>query len=535
MRYQFLKCELDTGHHDLLVDGLSLQIEPQVFHLLVYLIENRERVVSKDELVNAIWEGRIISDAAISSRISAARHAVGDDGKTQGIIRTFPRIGFRFVADVAFQESGQPVKREEDHPRTLPSGRESNGEEERRRILPLPQKPTLAVLPLSDLSDASDQSYFADGITEDLINALSKNRWLLVLARNSIISFRNHRQTANQIANQIGADYLVTGSVRRAGNRIRINVQLIDGNSGTNIWSDKYDRAIDDIFELQDEITETIAARIEPELGAAERMRVKQKQPQNLDAWDHYLLGLEQFYTFGKDGNEKAQVLFRRAIELDSNFAEPYARLAYTMVLNMVYFDSEPDAATLDEALVFAQKALAIDDQDALVHTTLARVYLARGENDQAIRELEFSQKLNPCLAVTYCGLGDTLIYAGRYDEAISQFEIAIRLSPHDPYRWGFYSYRSMAHLFKGEYEAAVEWSEKATRIPNAAYWSNAHLVAALGYLKRSNRTSIAVEALLSRKPEFTCEFARHHLFYIKKEEQLSVYIKGLRKAGIPE
>lgn len=535
MKYQFLKCELDIARHELLVDGLPRKIEPQVFHLLVYLIDNRERVVSKDELVNAIWEGRIISDAAISSRISGARHAVGDDGKLQNIIRTVPRLGFRFVADVAIEDSAPPPGQGEDAGRILLPGGETRAAVEGMGIPPLPQKPTLAVLPFSSLGGDPDHSYLPGGITEDIITALSKNRWLLVLARNATISFRDQSLPPIQIANSIGADYLVSGSVRRDGDRIRINVQLIDGQSGTHVWVEKYDRSIHGIFDLQDEITETIAARIAPELETAERKRVKHKHPQSLNAWDQYLLGLAQFYTFRKEGNAQAQILFRHAIKLDADFAQAHARLAYSMLLSMVYFDSEPDPALLDEALETAQKALAIDEQDAVAHFALGRIHLARGDYAKAILDLENSVDLNPCLAPSYCGLGDALTYSGRLDEAIAQFEIAIRLSPYDPYRWAFFSYRSLAHLFLGEYEAAVEWAEKATQIPNAQYWPHAHFVAALGYLERPEKTLAAVEALLNRKPEFTRDFARQHLFYIQKEEQMKIYLEGLQRAGIPK
>lgn len=399
----------------------------------------------------------------------------------------------------------------------------------------LPQKPTLAVMPFEDISEKGDQTYFANGIAEDIITALSKNRWLLVLARNSTIAFRDQHLPAAEIADKLGCDYLVTGSVRRAGERVRINVQLIDGSTGSHIWAERYDRDIADIFDLQDEITETIAARVEPELGTVERQRAKRKAPQTLDAWDHYLLGLEQLYTFGKNGNEKAQSLFRRAIELDPEFSQAYARLAYALVLNMVYFDAEPDANVLDEALEISRKSVALDEQDAVAHFTLGRVHLARSEYEQAISELETALELNPCLAVTHCGLGDALTYADQPGEAIAYFEQAIRLSPHDPYRWGFYAYRSLAHLFLHEYEAAAEWAEKATQVTNVQYWAYAHRVAALGYLSRPEETRSAVRTLLRNKPDFSCGFARTHLFYIKSKAQMDTYLDGLRRAGVPE
>jgi len=525
MRYRFGQCEIDFDLQELRFDGEPRPIEPQVFSLIAYLIDNRDHVVSKDDLIEAVWDGRIVSDAALSSRISAARQAVGDSGQAQAIIRTVARRGFRFVA--AVDEAGSPA----DGAPAVASPIDGAA----AWCAPSPQKPILAVMPFDNISGDAEQAYLVDGITEDIITVLAKYRWLLVLARNATIAFRNRRLPARQIAEELNADYIVDGSVRRAGDLIRVNVQLIDGDTGSQIWAERYDRHITNIFDLQDEITGTIAARLEPELAFAERQRAKRKPPQSLDAWDHYLLGLAQFYTFEKDGNEKAQALFREAIALDPEFCQAYARLAYSIVLSMVYFDAEPDQARLDEALQTARKALAMDEQDAEVRFTLGRIHLARGEYDDAIRELEAAVRLNPCLAVGYCGLGDALTYANRPADALEQFEQAIRLSPHDPYRWGFYSYRALTHLFLGEFEAAAEWAERATRTANAQYWSNAHLVSALGHLGRTDAAHAAVDSLLRRKPDFTLAFARNHLFYIKDKAQLETYIEGLRKAGVPE
>jgi len=199
----------------------------------------------------------------------------------------------------------------------------------------------------------------------------------------------------------------------------------------------------------------------------------------------------------------------------------------------MVYFDAKPDSARMDEALVAARRAIELDDQDANSYFTIGRVHLARCEYDLAIDALEHSIGLNPSLAVTYCGLGDSLAYEGRLDEAIEQFEIAIRLSPHDPFRWAFYSYRSLAHLFRGEFADAVSWARKATQVPNAQYWARAHLVAALGHLGDKNQAGNAVNDLMGEKPEFSLSFAREQLFYLKQPGQIETYIEGLRKAGL--
>jgi len=244
-------------------------------------------------------------------------------------------------------------------------------------------------------------------------------------------------------------------------------------------------------------------------------------------------LGVSEFYKFTAEANLKCQDLLRQSLELDPDLASAHSRLAYAIILRMIYFDAPPDQARMDEALAVAKRAIVLDDQDASSYFTLGRVHLARREYDLAIDSLEHAVELNPCLAVTYCGLGDSLAYEGRLDEAIEQFEIAMRLSPHDPFRWAFYSYRSLAHLFRGEFEDAVAWSRKSVQVPNAQYWSNAHLVAALGHLGGRERASDALMELKRIKPEFSLDFAREHLFYLKREDQMETYISGLKKAGV--
>ena len=399
----------------------------------------------------------------------------------------------------------------------------------------LPDKPSIAVLPFTNMSGDPDQEYFADGLTEDIITALAKNRWMLVIARNAVFSFKGRPVDLRHIAKELVADYIVEGSVRKVSNRVRISAQLIDAASGTHIWAERYDRDLGDFFAVEDEITGTIAATIEPELGSIEQQRAQQKSPKNLDAWDCYHLGLFHMYRFNKQDNAEARRHLHRAIELDPGFAAAYARLAYCIVVNMVYFNAEPAPKDLDEALDIANTAVSLDGRDAVAHFALGRVYLVKRDYELSLAEYETSVALNPHLAQAHCGLGDALAYAGRLDESIQHFEKAIRLSPHDPYKWGFMNFRSMAHLFLKQYEEAAKWAREATRVPVSQYWAKAGLVAALGYLDRPEETRAALDDLLREKPDFSCSFAKHHLFYIKSINQLECYLNGLRKAGLPE
>jgi TolB-like protein/DNA-binding winged helix-turn-helix (wHTH) protein/Tfp pilus assembly protein PilF len=396
-------------------------------------------------------------------------------------------------------------------------------------------RPKVAVLPFDNMSGTPDDEYFADGITEDIITTLSKNRWLSVVARNSAFVFKGQSVDVRHVAQELGAGYVVEGSVRKAGNQVRITAQLLDGISGDHIWAERYDRDLDDIFALQDEITGTIAARVEPELGTVERQRARRKPTRNLGAWDCYHLGMAQVYRFTKEGNREAQKLFRRAIELDDQFALAHARLAYCMVLEMVYYDAEPSQADLDEALRLVQRAVSLDDQEVFCHLAVARVRLARKEYALALIACEAALKLNPHNAVAYCVFANGLAYSGRLEDSLGALEEALRLSPNDPWRPSFYQYGSMAHLLLGHFETAVEWARNAISLPNCQYWAYAHLAAALGRLGRLDEASAALAELLQEKPEFSCSYAREHLFYIESDEQVEEYIDALRHAGVRE
>jgi TolB-like protein/class 3 adenylate cyclase/Tfp pilus assembly protein PilF len=517
---RFRDLELDIARFELRQAGKQVAIEPQVFDLLVFLARNSNRTVTKEEIFTAIWGDRIVSDAALSSQIKAARRAVGDDGVAQHTIATVHGRGFRFIAPI---ENAKPA---------LATDVAEGGNEIASPTCA--KKPSVAVLPFANLNRDPDEDYFADGITEDITTALSRNRWLTVIARNPAFAFRGSKDSIRIIGEKLNAAYLVTGSVRKADTRFRITVQLVDSDTEQSVWSERFDRDAVDIFELQDEISEMVAARIEAELGLSEQRKAERRPRKNLGAWDLYQLGTAEFYKFTLDSNLRCQDLLRQAIDRDPDFACAYSRLAYAIVLSMVYFDTPPDETRMNEALAAAGRAIELDDQDANSYFTIGRVHLARCEYDRAIDALQYALELNPSLAVTYCGLGDSLAYEGRLDEAIEQFEIAIRLSPHDPFRWAFYSYRSLAHIFRREFEEAASWARKAVRTPNAQYWARAHLVAALGHLGDERQAESAVKELIQSKPEFSIEFAKEHLFYVKRPDQIETYIDGLRKAGVP-
>ena len=394
-------------------------------------------------------------------------------------------------------------------------------------------RPSVAILPFDNMSDDASQSYIADGLTEDLITALSKYHWLRVVARNSCFAFKGQAVDVRRAAKELGAKYIVEGSVRRAGNRLRVTAQLLDGATGEHIWAERYDRDLEDLFALQDEINGMIVGRLEPEIGIVERKRAIKKPTQNLGAWDCYHIGLAQMYCFTREGNLEAQRLLRRAIDLDPRFAQAHARLAYCMILEMVYFDARPAPEVLDEALRLAQNAVALDAEEAFGLMALGRVHIARREYELGQAACKAAVALNPSMGIAYCGMGDALAYSGRLADAIPCFEEAIRLSPHDPWRWAFYSYGALAFILLGQLERAVEWARKAILVPNCQYWARAHLAAALGYLGRVAEAAATLAELKKLRPGFSLAFVREQLFYLESSEQIEHYLEGLRRAGL--
>ena len=541
VRHVFGDYVLDGGRRELSRNSAPVALEPQVFDLLLYLVQNRDRVVTKDDLIASVWGGRIVSDSTLTTRINAARKAVGDSGNQQALIRTYARKGIRFVGDVQAERPGAagtdltpPREGTAAQPVTAPQGSAAPSAKSSATHLDWGGKPSLAILPFNNISDDPEQDYFSDGITEDLITALSKYRSLVVIARNSTFAFRGAGADVRHIGLTLGADYLLEGSVRKIGQRVRITAQLVETEGGRQIWAERYDRDLQDLFSLQDEITTTIAARIEPEVGAAERQRAERKATPSLHAWDFFRLGTKHFYKSTSADNLEAQRLLRRAIELDPALAEAYGYLSYAIVLSMVYFDAEPTEERLNEAIAVGKKGVEHDDRDGLIRFMYGRALLAHKAYGDALAELRTAVDLNPGLAVSYCGLGDSLTYEGRIGEAIPYFQKAIDLSPHDPLRWAFYSYQALAHIFAREFELAASCAKSATRVPNAHTWAFAHLVSALAHLDRVDELRDAKAELLQRKPDFSCGYAQKRLFYIKRPDQLELYVDGLRRAGIP-
>jgi TolB-like protein len=512
MALRFDDCVLDVDRFELRHNGQPVALEPQAMRILIELINHRDKVVAKTQLLDSVWGDRFVSESALTTQIKELRRAVGDTGRDQRVIKTVHGRGYMFIAPV--------------HDDTAPPAPEPRAER---------RNPVLAVLPFANLTAEPGRDHLAEGLTHDIITALSKHRWLRVLARATAAEYAGESDTAVRLRDELDVDYVVEGTIRLSEGRLRVTASLTDTREGVWRWAERYDRMAEDLFDVLDEITAMIAATVEPEVGYAERDRVRRRPHTDLRTWDLFHLGIAHFYRFTAADNLEAQRLLARCRELDPGFGDAHAWWAYAIVLGMVYWDTEPDAETLDAALAATQRALETDDHNAVFHMLRGRVRLARREYAAALVENRRAIELNPTFAAAYCGLGDSLSFEGRYDEAITQFARAVALGSHDPQRWAFLSYGALALIFAERYDEAIEWADEAASLPNCQYWTTAHKVVALARLGRQAEAAAAVRTLLGQCPEFTVDYARHKFFYLKRSEQLDLYLGALADAGLPD
>ncbi len=400
--------------------------------------------------------------------------------------------------------------------------------------LALPNKPPFAVLPFDNMSGDPEQECFSDGFTEDIITALSKIRWLFVIARNSSFSYKGSSPDVHQVASELGVRYVLEGSVRKGGERIRITAQLIDAATGNHVWAERFDRDLSDIFALQDEITETLIAAIEPELAKAEQQRAIEKSPENLDVWSWFQRGLWHHYKGTKDDNAKAREQIRKAIELDPEFSRALAALAHVYYWDVLFGYSTTPNELLREGLTLSRRAIAADDKEPFAHFAMGRISTLMGDLSTAVAELELSIELSPSFAHAYYGLGNALNFAGQQEEAIQQIDRAIRLNPHDPAIWTFMSGRSLAQLLWEQYEDALAWALKGVRQANAGWLAYGILACIYGRLGRNEEARRAVAETLHLKPDLVLSFIEA-TFPFQNPVDRELFLDGLRKAGLPE
>ena len=396
------------------------------------------------------------------------------------------------------------------------------------------EKPYIAVLPFDDLSSNPEHAYLADGLTEDVITLLSQVRWLYVISRNSTFTYKGRAVDVQQVAQELGARYVLEGSVRTAGRRIRISAQLIDAPSRAHLWAQRYDRELEDIFALQDEITEAIVGALEPELGAAERERARRKLPVNMDAWSCYQRGLWHLYRFRESDTMEALQLFERAIALDPDFGPAHAGKSYCHFSQGFLGYAERPADAIEEAHRSARQGVVLDEKDAFARCALGRALFLKKEPEMAIAELETAIEISPSFAQAHYNLGWVLAFVGRHEQALSCLDKARRLSPHDPMLYAFMSLRGMALLLMRQYDEAVKWNEMAVRQPNAHFHNHAILVSSLGHAGRIDDAKRALDETRRLRPDYSSALVERTIPFQRRQD-LEHFLVGLRKAGLPE
>jgi TolB-like protein len=514
VRYVFEDFSLDTDRCELRRDGRLVPIEPQVYDLLVHLIRHRDRVVSKDDLLESVWGGRAISESALFNRINLARNALDDSGDQQRLIRTLPRRGMRFVGTV----------REE------PAAAEPGAS---KPALAVSDKPSIAVLPFTNLSGDAEQDYFADGIVEDITTALSRNRAFFVIARNSSFTYKGRPVDTKQVARELGVRYVLEGSVRRSGDRVRVTGQFIEAESGRHLWADRFEGNVADVFDLQDQLVTSVVGAIAPQLERAEIDRARPDTTDDLAAYDLYLRGLASWNRWTREENSRALAFFNAAIAKDPEFATPYGLAASCHH----FAKANGWALRFDEAeiarLIERAAAIGVDDAVALCWAGHVHAYFFK-DLDRALLLIDRALDLDLNLAVAWQRSGWVRGYAGDPDRAIGSLNKAIRLNPLDPRVFLTQSAMAFAHFIAARDDEAARWAAMALRVkPN---WPPALRMAIASNAMRGEADAArrALDTYLAMDPQVSiakiCDY-----YPLRRDADRQRLIAAMRAAGLPD
>jgi adenylate cyclase len=513
---------LDGDRRELRRDGDLVAIEPKVFDLLVYLVATRQRVVTKDDLIGEVWDGRIVSDSALTTAVNAARVALGDSGEAQRLIKTLPRKGFRFVGEVREQEAAGTA--ETDVATAV-----------QKVSLALPDRPSLAVLPFANMSAAPDQEYFSDGITEDTITELARFSELMVIARNSSFQYKGKAIDVRQIGRELGVRYVVEGSVRRDADQVRITAQLVETRDGAHRWGERYDRELKDVFALQDEITRTIVAVVASHVTSAEVERTLLKPPATWAAYDYYLRAIGSYRTFHRPVRIEAVYETRRRLDqclaIDPNYARAHALRSTTLTSTyLTPVDGDYyEASVLEAAFESASKAVELDPKLPDGHAQLGYVLATKGLHEAAIAEFELAFALNPNF--TDWRVIVALVWAGQAERAIEAGRAHLRLDPHAYAaalgHWG------LAHLVLKRHEDALpllrEFVARSVNHLMGRVW----LASLYGHLGRIAEAQVQNREIFRIYPGWTIEDHQRRRAPYWCAEYAAHIEDGLRKAGL--
>lgn len=542
----------DEFQYDPSVGGLTrrsepVALEPQAIRLLEVLIQHRDRIVSKEDLIDEIWDGRAITDAALNTRIRSVRRALGDSAATSKFIKTFPKRGFQFVAQVSTGEAlaDTPTKRSK---RPLIAialcivaaliliSLTLSGNKPKVLIT---EKPSLAVVRFENLDGQNAAQYFVDGLTDDLIAHLSRHRELFVVSRATMFSYAGEAATPVEVARDLGVGYVVRGSVQRDGDQVRVSGELIDINARETIWAETFDRKLTDIFTVQDEISQAIAGRLLPEIYESGAERLGNKPTEDMGAWDLYLRGRARQAIYSREAQEDAVRFAQQAIDRDPDFATAYSLLARALGTIFFFQWNENAHDTLVSATEAAKRAIELDDRDAQAHAALGYLYRFTGDADPAIANLERAVSLNPNDARIRLELAHTLDWFRFQDRALPQIEMALRLSPRDPLLQNMYFYKGHILFHLGRHKEALEAARQLGTVATSNTWRVFHhLLRAANLIELDQRLEAkgAIDLALAINPKLSVSAMQRQFAGSRNHpENRRAWLVSLKKAGLPD
>lgn len=496
--YRFLDYELITARRDVISGGESLPVEPKVYDLLLYLLEQHDRAVSKEELQQEIWPNVIVTESALTRCVMKARQLVGDNSKTQRVIKTVHKSGYRFVA---------PIEKL-DHQRVAAS---PQGGRERTSI---------AVLPFLNISGSRDQDYFADGLTLDISTDLSRNAWLFVIAPGSLSEYRSHNVVYSSVAEDLGAQYIVEGSLRLSGGKIRITAALVDAISGAREWSERYDQPLADFFEIQDKITQQIVASLGSQVRRAEGRKAEKASSDMLDVWGLLHKGMAISWSrFNRESNLEAEALYRKALDIEPQNGRALAFLATSIAMKISNGWSENITADSFSAWSMGQKAVSLLPDDPMVLASFGHLNTCLGKASEAVEILRRSNELDPNSAWTMGLLAFALTCCGKADESIPYLTSALRLSPRDAAIHWYLTMLSWAYLQLGNFADAAREAQRSINVFSGWSVPWATLAVARAGLGQFDDARDAFATCQDLDPQSTMEgFAKFFAYVIRDE-----------------
>ena len=498
----------------LMSGGRNVHLTPKALALLSFIADRPGEVITKDQLFGAVWPEVNVGDAALVTCIQELRRALKDDARHPRYIETLHRRGYRFVGKTLVAPHDAAV----------------DGD---ARALSLPNRPSIAVLPFANMSEDPDQEHFADGISEDLITDLSRIHWLFVIARNSTFVYKNRAVDVKQVARELGVRYVLEGSVRRAGKRIRINAQLVDAVTGGHHWAERYDRELGDIFAMQDEITRSVVAAIEPRLLAAEGIRTLSRSSDDLGAWERVARAQTYLWRLTRADYAVAIKGLGKAVEIYPDYAPAQSRLALCLLFaaHMGWIDREYGLLVGRQHAI---RAVALDDCDSWGQIALGYLEMMERRTEELIAAYRRAVELNPNSAKAHGDLGRSLAFAGHDREAIAQVEHAIRLSPLDPDMALFFGAIAVAHYGAGRYADALRHTEEALRSRPGFQGAQRLCCASLAQTGRIDEARSFLVTVRREQPQLSVDWIRASVPY-QTPELMERFLEGMRKAGLNE